>query len=263
MGFFDLFKRKSPLEKHSERVADKRAAVADRWESIKALGEMATTEPEGEQPDERSAAIAALMERFTYYVDPPRGVPVAQAITDEEEKDETLRWIVEAGEDVALDPVRGALRSQESISWGLRCLEGMLSEERAIEEMVDLLGTMDTEYMRDPQRKQQLVGKLEELKHPKIAAAVAPHFTDVDETTRFHATVAALKQDNAEGQLPALREALVDEDSVRVKVRVLDILIEKGWSLGDEASEIELPEGYAVDKKGVPRKVKVKAKKKG
>lgn len=248
MGFLDLFKRKSPLEKHGERVADKRAAVGDRWESIKALGEMASTE-----------AILALTERFTYYVDPPRGVPVAQAITDEEEKTEVMRWIVDAGEDVALPALRKAMRSQESVSWLLRCLEGLLSEERAIEEMIDLLGTMDTEYERDPQRKHQLLGRLEELRHPKLAEAVTPHFTDVDETARFHATICALKQDNGESVLEDLAEALADEESLRVKVRVLDLLIEKGWALGDEASEIELPDGYAFDKKGLPRKVKKKS----
>ncbi len=256
MGFFDLFKRKSTLEKHRERVADKRAAVADRWESIKALGQLATTEPESGKPDERADAILALMERFTYYVDPPRGVPVAQAITDEEEKDETLRWICEAGEDVALAPLRKGLRTQESLSWGLRCLEGMLTEDRAIEEMIALLGTMDTEYERDPQRKHQLLGRLEELRHPDLAAAVEPHFLDVDETARFHATLCALKQENGEDSLGALTEALKEEESLRVKVRVLDLLIDKGWALGDGASAIELPEGYAIDKQGRPRKVK-------
>jgi hypothetical protein len=255
MGLFDIFKRRSPLEKHGERVADKRAAVADRWESIKVLGEMACAEPPAGKPDERGPAILALTARFTYYVDPPRGVPVAQAITDEEEKDETLRWIVEAGEEVALPPLREALQKQESISWGLRCLEGLLSEERAIEEMIRLLGTMDTDYERDPQRKHQLLGRLEELRHPGIAAAVAPHFQDIDETARFHATVAALEQDNGQEQLEALVEALREEDSVRVKVRVLDQLIVNGWSLGPGAADLDVPEGYALDKKGVPRKV--------
>ena len=33
---------------------------------------------------------------------------------------------------------------------------------------------------------------------------------------------------------------------------------EKGWALGDTASQIQLPDGYAFDKKGLPRKVKKK-----
>lgn len=255
MGFLDLFKRKSPLEKHGERVADKRAAVGDRWESIKALGELASGSGD---MDERQGAILALAQRFTYYVDPPRGVPVAQAITDEEEKTEVMRWIVEAGEDVSLPALRKAMRSLESVSWPLKCLEGLLPEEQAIEEMIALLGTMDVEYERDPQRKHQLLGRLEELRHPQLAEAVTPHFTDVDETARFHATVCALLQDNGETALEDLTEALVDEESLRVKVRVLDLLIEKSWALGDKAGDIQLPDGYAVDKKGLPRKVKKK-----
>ncbi|MGE0785823.1 MAG: hypothetical protein AB7S26_09060 [Sandaracinaceae bacterium] len=256
MGFFDLFKRKSAIEKHGERVADKRAVAGDRWESIRALGMIATTEPNAGAEDERSAAVAALFPRFTYYVDPPRGVPVAQAITDEEEKDEVLRWVVEAGEDVSLEPLRAAMKTQDSLSWALRCLERMLPADRAIEEMIALLGTMSTDYQRDPTRKQQLLGRLEELSDPRIAEAVAPHFTDVDEMARFHATIAALRQANGESQLTAIREALEMEESVRVKVRVLDLLVEKGWSLGEGASKIELPDGYALDKSGKPRRAK-------
>src|SRR5688500_2070216 len=75
MGFFGLFGKKNALGKHAERVANKRAQAPDRWESIQALGKIATT---GE-PAERSQAVAALLERFTFYVDP--------TITDGEEKD--------------------------------------------------------------------------------------------------------------------------------------------------------------------------------
>ncbi|HJL19184.1 MAG TPA: hypothetical protein RMH99_26200 [Sandaracinaceae bacterium LLY-WYZ-13_1] len=249
MGLFDLFKKKSPLEKHGERVANKRAQAPDRWESIQALGKLATTEPAGGEPDEREAAIAALVERFTFYVDP--------SITDGEEKDEAFRWICEAGE-ISVKPVRAAARRHESLSWPLRMLEHLLPPERLIEEMIGILDRMDTEYERDPQRKLQLLSSLEERRSPRIAEAVAPFFMDVNEEARFHAVGAALAQENAEEVLPPLLEALAEEESLRVMGRALDTMAEHGWSLGAAKGDIELPEGYTTDKKGVPRKKKRK-----
>jgi hypothetical protein len=247
MGFFGLFgKRKSALQKHAERVANKRAQAPDRWESIQELGKIATTDPSG-GVDERADAVAALMERFTYYADP--------TITDAEEKDEAFRWVCEAGE-IAIEPVRASLKRHESMSWGLKCLARLVDPTRMIEEMLALLSEMDTEYERDPQRKIQLLGSLEEERHRAIAEAVAPFFLDVNESARFHAVGAALAQDNAEEILPLLREALVEDDSVRVKVRALDAIIQKGWSLGEQASSVELPDGYELNPKGVPRKKK-------
>lgn len=242
MGLLDFLKRKSPLEKHGERAGNKRAQNADRWESIQTLGKMATTEPAGGKPDERAEAVAALMERFTFYVDP--------TITDGEEKDETFRWICEAGE-VAVDPIRKALRQQDSLSWGMKCLEQLLDEDRFIGELVELLGTMDVEYERDPQRKQQLLGTLEERRHPAIAEAVAPFLEDVNEESRFHAYGAVLAQEDAEAHREAVDEALAAEESVRIKVRVLELYADKGW---DVPESTKLPDGWFRDKKGNVRK---------
>lgn len=249
MGLFDLFKKKSPVEKHAERVANKRAQAADRWESIQTLGKIAASEPSGGEEDERAAAVSALVARFGFYVDP--------SITDGEEKDETFRWICEAGE-VSVDPVRAAARQHQSLSWPLKILERLLPEDRLVEEMVELLGRMDTEYERDPQRKLQLLSSLEERRAPGIAAAAAPFFLDMNESARFHAVGAAVVQRDAEGVLPELLDALTEEESLRVKSRALEAMAEHGWSLGTKKGEIELPPGYTTDSKGVPRRAKTR-----
>ncbi|MCB9591304.1 MAG: hypothetical protein H6719_01120 [Sandaracinaceae bacterium] len=242
MGLLDFLKRKSPLERHAERVANKRTQNPDRWESIQTLGKMATTEPSGGKPDEREAAVAALLERFTFYCDP--------TITDGEEKDEAYRWVCEAGE-LAVGPVKAALRQQESLSWGMKCLEQLLPPDRFVEELVALLGTMSVEYERDPQRKLQLLSTLEEKRGPAIVGAVTPFFTAINEEARFHAYGAALVQDNAEDARAELLEALLEEDSIRVQIRVLTMLGELGWEVPEN---LEMPEGWFRDKKGMARK---------
>lgn len=248
MGFFGLFgKKKSALEKHAERTANKRAQHPDRWESIQALGKIATS-GEGE---ERSLAVAALLERFTFVTDP--------SINDGEEKDAAFRWICDAGEAVALAPIRKALRKHESLSWPLKCLEALISEGEVVEEMLALLSDMGTEYQRDPQRKLQLLGTLEQRTHPKIAQSVAPFFEDVNETARFHAVGAALAQDEASEVVPQLVAALAEEDSVRVKLRILEAMADHGWSIGDKKDAVQLPDGWGTDSKGVPRRPRGKS----
>ena len=242
MGLLDFLSRKSPLEKHAERVATKRTQNPDRWESIQALGKLATTELASGKPDERAAAVAALLARFTFYVDP--------TITDGEEKDEAFRWVCEAGE-TAVEPIRAAMRSQESLSWGLKCLEQVVTPERFVEELLALLSSMSVEYERDPQRKLQLLGTLEEKRHARIAPAVVPFFTAVNEEARFHAFGAALAQENVADVRAELLDALVEEDSIRVKSRVLGVLAELGWEVPEA---VELPDGWTRDKKGHVRK---------
>lgn len=250
MGFFGLFgKKKSAVEKHAERATNKRAQAPDRWEAIQALGKIATT---GEDED-RPRAVAALLDRFTFYVDP--------SITDGEEKEEAFRWICDAGEGVAVPAIRAALRRHESLSWPLKCLEALVPEARVVEEMLALLEGMDTEYERDPQRKLQLLGSLEQKRHPAIAAVVARFFVDVNETARFHAVGAAFAQENASEVLPQLLAALADEDSVRVKVRALEGMAERGLSLGEAKEKIQLPDGWSTDAKGVPRRAPSAGKK--
>ena len=53
--------------------------------------------------------------------------------------------------------------------------------------------------------------------------------------------------------------ALAEEDSVRVKVRVLEQMAERGLSLGDIKGKVQLPTGWSTDPKGVPRKAQAKA----
>ena len=77
-----------------------------------------------------------------------------------------------------------------------------------------------------------------------------------NETARFHAVGAILAQEEADEALEALTKAFLAEESVRVRMRILDGYIERGWKLGavkDEASK-RMPTGYTLGKKGEVRK---------
>lgn len=231
MGLLDFFSNKDGgLGKHAARVANKRAQNPDRWESIRALGAMKSEE-----------AVSALLKRFTFRVDP--------SITDHEEKDLALQYILEAG-DTALGPVKAFLRTADAISWPVKILERLEGEPRVVAQLIELLADMDTEYERDPERKLQVLAYLEDQQHGDIAAAVARFFGDVNETARFHAVGAACHQEDASGTEKALVEALVSEESLRVRARLFELAAKLGTELPEETAKAlsgKLADGYRLN----------------
>jgi HEAT repeat protein len=237
MGLFDVFKGGGGgLKKHAARVANKRAQKHERWESIQILAS-----------DGSDEAIRALLTRFTIRVDP--------SITDGEEKNEAFRGIVQHG-DAALEPVREFLESTETLAWPLKILREIQTEEEVTAALLALLSTMDTEYERDPQKKIDVLASLEERKDPRIVEAVTRFLEDMNETVRFHAAGAIFAQDEADSAREALTKALLAEESVRVRIRMLDGYIDRGWTLEDVKDQAakRMPTGYALGKKGDIRK---------
>ncbi len=244
MSLFKLFGGKSKFERHAARAANKRAQAPDRWDSIQFLARQGTVE-----------AAEALLRRFRFRIDP--------SITDQEEKEAALQGIVAVGPE-AVEPVRRFLRQSESIAWPLKCLERLLSEEEVTAELISLLEGMDTEYERDPDKKIQVLTALEERRDARILAAVSRFLEDVHEASRFHAVSTLLAQLEApsvqEADAEHVRSALLDllekEESVRIRSRILDGFVSRGWSLGErgEALRARLPAGYAIDEQGLVHK---------
>ena len=237
MGLFDVFKGGgSGLAKHITRVANKRAPQHERSESIHVLAS-----------DGSEEALRGLLTRFNLRVDP--------SITDGEEKNAAFLGVVQNGE-AALGPVRDFLASSDTLAWPLRILKEIQSEEEVTTILLELLSTMDTEYERDPQKKVDVIASFEERKDPRIVDAVTRFLQDMNETVRFYAVGAILAQDGADATLDSMTKAFLVEESVRVRIRMLDGYVERSWTLGavkDEASK-KMPTGYTLGKKGEVRK---------
>lgn len=239
MGLFDFFGRKSGnggLAKHAARAGNKRAQNPDRWQSLRALGEMKTPE-----------AVEALLQRFTFRIDP--------SITDQEEKDLAMDGILRAGE-AAIEPVRAFLRANESIAWPVKMLQELVSPEELVGDLLGLLETMGTEYERDPQRKVDTIMQLEELRDPRIVPAVARFFDDANESARFHAVQTVVAQDEADDAKEAMLALCAREESVRVRVRIFDAAATREWSLGDDPSRFDslLPPGFKREGEKIVKK---------
>ena len=236
MGLFDIFGGKSPekaLQKAAKHAANKRAQAVDRWEAIQELSRMGTTE-----------AVEALLPRFTFYTDP--------SITDAEEKDAAFNGVVGAGE-AAVAPVMGFLERSASLAWPLKMLDRLRTPEQVLEALLGLLQDMDTEYERDPEKKLDVLAALAERKDPSITEAVSRFLEDVNETARFNAIGALLNQDDPDGAIKTkLVGQLGGEESMRVKVRILEACRDREWQL--EPDQVgQMPNGWAL-KDGLPNK---------
>jgi len=236
VGLFDLFSKKgtsSAVQKLAPKVADKRGMAPDRWEAIQSLIKIDSEE-----------AVEALLVRFTFYTDP--------TITDQEEKEGVFNAVVAKGE-LSVAPLKRYIAKAESLSWPLKMLDRVLPAEEVLATLLAMLSKMDTEYERDPQRKLQILSELETRRGAAVVDAVRPFLADVHETARFHAVGAVLAQDDAEAAREALVDTLAREDSMRIKARILDGFAEHGWAL-DAARAGQLPDGFALDASGTPRR---------
>jgi len=239
MAMFGLFGGKSEgsqVRKLAERVANKRGQSPDRWEAIQALAKLGTAE-----------AIAALLPRFTFYVDP--------SINDQEEKDSAFAAVIAAGS-VGVPAIVAFLKRAESISWPVKMLERIAGPEVLIEHLLELLATMDAEYERDPQKKIQVLVELEERHDPRIAPAVLRFLGDANETVRFHAACTLLGKAESDEHRDALAARIEQEESLRIRVRILDGFVQARWPLLSSSPGLvaRLPAGFSIDPKGMLKK---------
>jgi HEAT repeat protein len=245
MGLFDIFKSKGKSDpqagppagdKNVARLGkiagDKHAQNYDRIEAIDSLARMGSGE-----------AAAALLRRFTFHIDP--------SITDQEEKDVAARGIQAAGE-AAIEPIRAFCAKAESLTWPLKLLKDLVPSDRYVDEVIQLLGRFDTEYTRNIDPKQQLIAELEHYSQPAIRPAVERFLDDAGEGIRFVAVATVFAQEDV-ASLPIIVKALVAEESLRVKMRLAEGLVARGWTI-DAADRdqvrVALPPQFGLDGEG-------------
>jgi HEAT repeat protein len=222
MGLFDFLGKKKPsggggsereVQRFERIVGNKLSQNIDRQEAIEALSKMGTR-----------ASAAALLKRFDWLMDP--------TILDSEEKEAALAGIVNAGED-AIEPIRAYCRKSESLTWALKALAKIVPPERHADELLALLDQFDTEYIRNPEPKIQLISALSHHTSEEVRIAVEPFLNDASEPVRFAAST-ALFELNLSESAPSLVAALETEESLRIKNRIAQGLVERKWPVPAE-----------------------------
>lgn len=239
MGLFDFLgkKKASGGEGGSERevqrlervVGNKLSQNIDRQEAIDALAKMGTR-----------ASAAALLKRFDWLMDP--------TILDSEEKEAALAGVVRAGEE-AIEPIRAYCRKSESLLWALKALAKIVPPERLAEELLALLDQFDTEYIRNPEPKIQLITELSHYPSEDVRIAVEPFLNDASEPVRFAAATALFELSLSES-VQSLIAALETEESLRIKNRIAQGLLDRKWPVPEEqlaTCKQALPNDYRLD----------------
>lgn len=236
MGLFSFLKKgDSPrgedkeLARLQKMVSNKLSQNIDREDALHRLAGMATP-----------AAVAVLLTRFNWTLNP--------SIKDQEEKEVAVQGIVAAGE-AGLETIRNHCVRAESLTWPLKAIKGIVVDTAQLETvLLELLDEFDTDYMRDPQPKVQLLQALGEFASEEVRVACEPFMTDQSEEVRFAAVTTVLGCDRAES-LDSLIEAMREEESLRVKNRIASGIVEKAWSVSGEqeaALRASCPSGFKV-----------------
>jgi HEAT repeat protein len=238
MGLFDfLGKKKAGNNDASDRdvarfervVGNKLSQNIDREEAIAQLAKMGTR-----------ASAAALLKRFDWLMDP--------TILDSEEKEAALAGIVRSGEE-AIEPIRAYCRKSESLLWALKALAKIVPPERLADELLALLDQFDTEYIRNPEPKIQLITELSHHPTEDVRVAVEPFLNDASEPVRF-AAATTLFELNMPESVTSLVAALETEESLRIKNRICQGLADRQWPVPSEqlaTTGQALPPDYRLD----------------
>jgi|NGEPerStandDraft_6_1074524.scaffolds.fasta_scaffold00028_11 hypothetical protein len=237
MGWFDRFKKPSDgnsksgkvdLSRFERLVSNKLTQEQDRQDAIHQLSRVGSTE-----------AVAILLKRFNWHMDP--------SITDQDEKELVLEGIVAAG-DEALQPIRDFCRRAESLTWPIKALERIVASGHLAEELLTLLDQFDTEYVRNPEPKVQLLSHLAAFPSEEVRLTVEPFLEDASESVRFSAVDAVFAMGNAQST-ESLVAALEQEESLRVRNRIAQGLSDRHWSVPDGLTEScgrHLPQGFRI-----------------
>lgn len=193
--------------------------------------------------DGSEEAARALLKRFTCSAE--------NHTIDRDEKAMTCDFLVKMGQ-TAVPPIKEYLLTYETgVNWPFRALKSLLTAEDLVGFLVEVLETIGPQYVREPERKEQLVLTAKEFPEERVTQAVLPYIDDHNETIRFLAVDTLLTHNFEDLVKEALEERFIEEDSQRVLQHLADGFVERGWACANpEAVAEHLPDGYRINDTG-------------
>lgn len=240
MSFFDAIRRffkptpEEKADKLGRRILNMYGHPEDRRYQIVQLAELG--------PD---LAPSRLIQRFTCRCE--------NGTVDSDEKELVRTLLVNLG-NASIEPLKQFLRKNDKdFNWPYRTLCDLLTHEQLVEFLVELLNTMGPEYVRDPERKEQLMLVLKSFKEESICLAILPYLGDENETIRFVAADTVIEQAHEKG-IEALADRLAVETSQRALTLIATAFRDKGWCVSEskrEGVESHLPSGFRMNSRGM------------
>lgn len=240
MSFLDAVRRffhPTPAEKAEKlrrRITNMYGHTEDRKYALSQLRDLG---PE--------LAPKRLIERFTCHCE--------NGTVDADEKAYTKQLLLDLG-DPCIEPLKQFLRNNDKdFSWPFRTLSDLVSREELARFVAELLNTIGPSYVRDTERKEQLMLTVKSFSEPEIDDAALPYLHDDNETIRF-VTADTVIAHGREAGIRALSRRLADETSQRTLALIANAFRDNGWRVDadciEKASE-NLPKEYRINDKGV------------
>lgn len=239
MGILDIFSGSGPqkAQKLKAKVTQKYGDAAARQKAISQLGEMKFPE-----------AISVLLARFTISVEPQT--------TDADEKEHVFELICSHGSE-AVGPAKEFLhKSDLATSWAIRILSSVLPEPEVIGIVTELLGKLGATYTRNPEKKEVLLGFVEDKDDPRIAPAALPFLEDMSDDVKISALKVLGPKKFEPAREPILKLLTAEETARRVRTAALAALHASEFGVQGFREKVEavLQDPYFVDKAGAVKK---------
>ncbi len=234
MGFFSFLfgggSIEEQIKKHAKRVKNKDAQQEDRLATIQWLADTGTPE-----------SIYALLGRFE--------MTYEHQMKDAQEKDLVDDLILGLGEK-ALPALETFTSRTKSFARPLALYQRLGGQEKALKLVMGMLEKEASQSEFKTLKKKNLLVKLADFQDPGIAEAVLPRLEDFDKGVRYAAAEVLFAQDPSD----AIRDGLLarlaheEEDSNRLKVRIAEVALSRGWALGELAEAVAAapPQGWQV-----------------
>jgi hypothetical protein len=235
VGLKDFFssagRAKSRLDKHIKTITNPYTQSVERYSAMEKLLE-----------DGSEEALVGLFKRFT--------AVSTKSIEDEEEKGWAYRQLSGLGEKVLPAAKRFCLETDANVAWALRIIEDVADEKQEWEILDALLEKHPPGYERDPSKKQQVLTHVADIDDPRVAEILGKYLDDHDEGIRFFCVEQLVDIADERSREPLLRRLInEEEDSLRIRTRILDGIADLGWELGEHVEAVAKVTGSEHDVK--------------
>lgn len=236
MGLKDLFsaegRQQWKLGRLRKKLTQRFGQPEDRERAALQLADIGTDD-----------AVRILLQRFTFTTE--------KATADQDEKHLIVELLEDIGEKAA-PVVREYIEKQIEVAWAVRALRKMQSSEEVNGFIFDYLDGATSED-EEPRKLAEMIKALRKVQDARTVKVVAPLLEDYDDEVRFAAIETLQDAGQAEAREPMLERLVSDEeDSMRVKLRILEALESNGWEVKGYRKAVEemLPEGWYLDRAG-------------
>lgn len=232
MGLFGFGGNK--IDRYVKKLTNAYVQTHERIRMMELLAEEGTDE-----------ALLGILKRFTFRTE--------ASIVDEDEKEIAYKLLVRAGSSAIL-PIERFVDSHEAVYWPIKALNEIAGIDTAVDLLLKVLDRSEERSGRVNEQKTQLVSNLRDFNHPRVLERLQALVTDEDEDVRIMAMDGLITYGQDTALQPAVRLLLDPEESARVKMVLLEQLIELQWSISAWREQFEeqdlLPYPYRVGANG-------------